>query len=607
MQSILPWIGIVILFLTGWAVVKKYQVNMVLLLGGLALNILAVAGGLTSFLPKNAAATGFVGFDFMELLRAISRTQIAGVGFIILVSGGFAEYMKAIGASDRFVTVCAKPLSLIKNPYLILAAVFIFGHCLGLIITSAAGLAMLMVVTVYPLIIRVGCSSLAAAAVVASVLAIGYAPASGVAVMAAELVHLDPIQYLVQYQLPMAVPTILAMAVAHVVVQYWFDKHDNIKGETADLQELEEKRKVLENVPAIYAVLPIIPIVLLLIFNKMVYQSITLNVATAMFIAWVLSFFVDLIVRRDAKKSFDLSFAMFKGMGSILTSTVGLIFVAAFFATGLQNIGIVNMLIEGAKHIGLGETGTGVFLSAVIGVVTVLTGSGVAAFTSLAHIIPDVAAHLNSDGISIMLMMHTASEMLRAISPVAGVVIIVAGFAKVNPLKFFKKTFDAQATAFTTTSSVGTMPITIDRLIRKVGVDEEVANFTAPLGTTIGMAGCTCVWPILLAMFYLNATGQSWGVSQYLVMCFMCLVLSLGSAGMPGVGVITAVSLFSAVNLPIAAVVLLIPINNITDMVRTLTNVTDASVCAAVVARQNGLLNDEVFAKEDEKLEKGEA
>ena len=440
MQSILPWVGIVILFLTGWAVVKKYQVNMVLLLGGLALNILAVAGGLTSFLPKNAAATGFVGFDFMELLRAISRTQIAGVGFIILVSGGFAEYMKAIGASDRFVTVCAKPLSLIKNPYLILAAVFIFGHCLGLIITSAAGLAMLMVVTVYPLIIRVGCSSLAAAAVVASVLAIGYAPASGVAVMAAELVHLDPIQYLVQYQLPMAVPTILAMAVAHVVVQWWFDKHDNIKGETADLQELEEKRKVLENVPAIYAVLPIIPIVLLLIFNKMVYQSITLNVATAMFIAWVLSFFVDLVVRRDAKKSFDLSFAMFKGMGSILTSTVGLIFVAAFFATGLQNIGIVNMLIEGAKHIGLGETGTGVFLSAVIGVVTVLTGSGVAAFTSLAHIIPDVAAHLNSDGISIMLMMHTASEMLRAISPVAGVVIIVAGFAKVNPLTMVKRT-----------------------------------------------------------------------------------------------------------------------------------------------------------------------
>ncbi len=440
MQSILPWVGIAILILTGWAIVKKYQVNMVLLLAGLLLNVLAVMGGVDQFLPKNAAPTGFIGFDFLELLRAISRTQIAGVGFIILISGGFAAYMQAIGASDRFVTVCAKPLSVIKNPYLILAAVFIFGHCLGLVITSAAGLAMLMVVTVYPLIIRVGCSSLAAAAVIASVLAIGYAPASGVAVMAAELVHLDPIEYLVKYQLPMAVPVIAAMAIAHVFVQYYFDKKDVVKGETADLAELESKRKELEKTPVIYAFMPILPIVLLLIFNKMVYKTVTLNVATAMFISWILAFVVDLLVRRDIHKSFDLSFAMFKGMGSILTSTVGLIFVAAFFATGLTNIGIVSMLIEAAKHVGLGETGTGAFLSAVIGVVTVLTGSGVAAFTSLAHIIPDVAKSLNSDGISIMLMMHTASEMLRAMSPVAGVIIIVAGFAKVDPLTMIKRT-----------------------------------------------------------------------------------------------------------------------------------------------------------------------
>ena len=179
--------------------------------------------------------------------------------------------------------------------------------------------------------------------------------------------------------------------------------------------------------------------------------------------------------------------------------------------------------------------------------------------------------------------------------------VILKFAANVSPLKFFKKTFDAQATAFTTQSSVGSLPITIDRLIHKVGVDEEVANFTAPLGTTIGMAGCTCIWPILLAMFYLNATGQHWDLSQYLIMCFMCLVLSMGSAGMPGIGVVTAVSLFSAVNLPIAAVVLLIPINNITDMARTLTNVVGANVTATVVARKTGLLNDSIFQSDEKK------
>ena len=172
----------------------------------------------------------------------------------------------------------------------------------------------------------------------------------------------------------------------------------------------------------------------------MVFKTVTMNVATAMFVAWFLAFLLDLVVRRDVRKSFELSFALFKGMGNILTSTIGLIFVAAFFATGLQNIGLVTMLINGAKNIGLDVTGTGVLLSAVIGVVTVLTGSGVAAFTSLAHIIPDVAKQLGTDGITIMLMMHTASEMLRAISPVAGVIIIVAGFAKVNPLTMVKRT-----------------------------------------------------------------------------------------------------------------------------------------------------------------------
>lgn len=185
--------------------------------------------------------------------------------------------------------------------------------------------------------------------------------------------------------------------------------------------------------------------------------------------------------------------------------------------------------------------------------------------------------------------------------------LILKFAAKLSPLRFFQKTFDAQATAFTTQSSVGSLPITIDRLIRKVGVDEEVANFTAPLGTTIGMAGCTCIWPILLAMFYLNATGQHWEASQYLVMCFMCLVLAMGSAGMPGIGIVTAVSLFSAVDLPIAAVVLLMPINSISDMARTLTNVVGANVAAAVVARKTGLLDDSVFDAEDGSPKKKEA
>ncbi|MBS7369089.1 MAG: cation:dicarboxylase symporter family transporter, partial [Oscillospiraceae bacterium] len=119
------------------------------------------------------------------------------------------------------------------------------------------------------------------------------------------------------------------------------------------------------------------------------------------------------------------------------------------------------------------------------------------------------------------------------------------------------------------------------------------------LGTTIGMPGCTCVWPVLLVMFFVNAAGLEWGAADYLMLAVTTLVLSLGSAGVPGIAIVSSIAVFSALNLPIAAVVLLIPINTVSDMARTLNNVTAAAVSAAIVARKEGQLDDKVFNAEE--------
>lgn len=276
----------------------------------------------------------------------------------------------------------------------------------------------------------------------------------------------------------------------------------------------------------------------------------------------------------------------------IIAVAVAVAYVSVSSEEGEDKVKTFKDLIEGMKKI----------IFYILSYVIDLTPYAVLCLTAIS------ASQLLSDKEALVqVILLVAMIYVVCLVQTYGVNAIILKFAaKLSPVKFFKKTFDAQATAFTTQSSVGSLPITIDRLIRKVGVDEEVANFTAPLGTTIGMAGCTCIWPILLAMFYLNATGQHWEVSQYLIMCFMCLVLSMGSAGMPGIGVVTAVSLFSAVDLPIAAVVLLIPINSISDMVRTLTNVVGANVTAAVVARKTDLLDDSVFNAEEGRTNKKE-
>ncbi len=201
----------------------------------------------------------------------------------------------------------------------------------------------------------------------------------------------------------------------------------------------------------------------------------------------------------------------------------------------------------------------------------------------------------NKDSIIQLLLLVLVIYAVCAIHTYGYHAIILKFVAKVNPFKFFKKIARSQATAFTTQSSVGTLPVTISDLTKNVGVDSEVANFTAPLGTTIGMPGCTSVWPVLLAIFYINAVGIEWGIGDYIVLAVLALFMSLGSAGVPGIAVVSAIGLFGILDLPVAAVILLMPINTISDMVRTLDNVSTASVSATVVARQSGLINDQVF------------
>lgn len=180
---------------------------------------------------------------------------------------------------------------------------------------------------------------------------------------------------------------------------------------------------------------------------------------------------------------------------------------------------------------------------------------------------------------------------------VNGLLLLFA--AKLNPFRFFKKIASTQLTAFTIQSSVGTLPSTISNLVKKVGVHEEIANFTAPLGTTIGMPGCAGIWPVILSVFAINALGIAYSAQQYIVLAILALAVSFGTAGVPGTATITATAVFTAAGLPIEVIVLLTPINAIADMARTAANVTAAAVSAAIVARQEDGLDDTVFLRNE--------
>jgi len=173
--------------------------------------------------------------------------------------------------------------------------------------------------------------------------------------------------------------------------------------------------------------------------------------------------------------------------------------------------------------------------------------------------------------------------------------ILIFAVAKLNPFKFFKKIAGAQATAFTSQSSVGTLPVTINNLTKKIGVSDEVASFVAPLGTTIGMPGCAGIWPVLLSVFAINALKIDYSVAQYLTLIILALVVSLGTAGVPGTATMTATTVFVAAGLPVGIIILLLPISTIADMARTATNVTAAAVSATIIAKEEGQLDLSIF------------
>lgn len=173
--------------------------------------------------------------------------------------------------------------------------------------------------------------------------------------------------------------------------------------------------------------------------------------------------------------------------------------------------------------------------------------------------------------------------------------ILIRFIGKLNPIIFLKGIAPALVVAFSSQSSVGTIPVTVRQLNTKLGVDGDVASFTGGLGANLGMPGCAGVWPILLAVFTINVLGLDYGPLQYAFLIVLALVVSIGTVGVPGTSTITATALFAAAGLPVEMIVLLTPISSLVDMARTATNVAGSATAAVLVAETEGVLNHDIY------------
>ena len=163
-----------------------------------------------------------------------------------------------------------------------------------------------------------------------------------------------------------------------------------------------------------------------------------------------------------------------------------------------------------------------------------------------------------------------------------------------NPLQLLKKMRPAMVFAFSTASSAATIPVTLSTVEKRLGVDNKVASFTVPLGATINMDG-TAIMQGVATVFISQLYGIEIGLMGYLTVILTATLASIGTAGVPGVGLIMLAMVLQQVGLPLEGIAIVMGVDRLLDMVRTAVNITGDSVVSAIVAKSEGALNVDIF------------
>ncbi len=384
-------------------------------------------------------SSGFIGFDpFIMLSKSFSDTN-AGVGLMIMVIGGFVAYIDKIGASTSLVYLALKPLKMFKKyPYIAASLTIPIGQILYVCIPSAAGLALLLMASVFPILVGLGISRISAVSVITASTALCLGPASPTTVKSTAIMDMDVVQYFINYQIPLTIPITIIMMIVYYFVNKKYDKKEVL------INDEDSKDEIVLTAPLYYAIIPILPLILLILFSDTFsFFSINIRIDTisALFVSLMVGIIFEMIRKRDFKTSLKDMSVFWDGMGNIFKTVVTLIVAAEIFSQGLIHLGFIEGLLQFTESLGFGGVGIGLVMAIIIFLAAMLMGSGNAAFFAFGPLIPDIATKLGLKTVSILLPMQFSATLGRTVSPVSGVLIASANMAKVDVQQLVKRNF----------------------------------------------------------------------------------------------------------------------------------------------------------------------
>ncbi len=413
-------------------IAKKHDPKIIMFLSGGLLLLLAYLLGKP--LVENATPGIFGFFDIFTVMSDVIIKQLTGASFIIMLLFGYTTYMSSIKANEMTIQFLSRPLRRGLNPRIALPLLFIIGNLLCLIIPSASSLSVLLMSTLFPVLVSSGMSPLSVAAIIATSATIAPTPLGADNLVASQALGMSVTEYTFLYHAKLSIFILIVMAITHVIWQQYCDKKEASLGRNVEIIQKSEN----VSRPAIYAVLPLLPLLFMIIAVGLLKQNVGIIEVTLF--SFVISISCEMIRTASLTGGFKSIQTFFDGMGTGFTTVVSQVVCALIFVEGLKLLGVINFLSDAVA--GLEGAGVVLVLSFCLLAfgVGMLSGSGLAMFYAFVELIPSFAAAANISPILLAIPMQFVSHFAKSVSFVSPTVIIISSMMNVSPMQLVKRT-----------------------------------------------------------------------------------------------------------------------------------------------------------------------
>lgn len=414
---------------------KRYQPQPILIGMGILMMYIAYEGSWIHAILDESQSTGVLIFDAMDIVRITTSENVVSLGLMIMTCAGYAKYMEHIGAGTRLAHTFIKPLYRLNRPYIVLALMFLLNMGLSICVPNPLSLALLMMVTIYPVLLRLGVSPIGAAAVIATGHLMDVGPGAVSTLLIAKTVNIPVPNYFVGYQLRLYFLVAVVTAVAHFLWQRYRDRLDGPM-EVGDCESIPEAPIG----PKLYMIFPLLPLCFILGFSQYGLPGVKMNVTLAMMLAFGIALLAELVRHRNLRIVLKSTTVFFEGMGNQFSYAVTLIIGGQVFAQGLVSLGLIDSLVSVLQTLSLNSVGlTSVMGGGMLGL-SMVTGSNVAPLFTLVPLVPDIVSNLGLDPITTMLGMQNGASLGLFLSPISPVMVGVAGVAHIKSVDLLKRT-----------------------------------------------------------------------------------------------------------------------------------------------------------------------